>query len=119
MQYRKAGMARMVLLALALVLAGCKDKGEAFVGHWVQVKVKEGKKASSLDIELDDGVFHINYKWHTVFTATEFDETLREKKIEAKAESNNVLTVITKFTQTMKLSGDIISFDNKEFKKVN
>jgi len=47
-------MARMVLLALALLLTGCKDKGEAFVGHWVQVKVKEGKKASSLDIELDE-----------------------------------------------------------------
>ncbi|WP_193432722.1 hypothetical protein [Candidatus Hamiltonella defensa] len=115
MQYQKAGLLGMLLLSVALVLAGCKDKGEAFVGHWVQVGDIE--KPASLDIKFDDGVFHVNYSWHTPFIFKKGDETLRVKKLEAKAESDNVLSLINGFGQTMRLNEGVISFDNAEFKK--
>lgn len=119
MKQKKMWFAVMVLFVLSLCLTGCKDKGAAFVGRWVQVEVKEGKKPSSLDIELDDGVFHVNYSWHVTFVIQEGDETLRTKKLEAKAESENVLSVIAPLNQTMRLNENVISFDNKEFKKIN
>ena len=119
MKYSKVGLLGVIMLSSIFTLTGCKEKGSAFIGHWMQIQVKEDRKPASLDIELDDGVFHVNYSWHTAFVIQEGDETLRTRKLEAKAESDTVLTVITKFNQTMRLNEDVISFDNKEFKKQN
>ncbi|AWK15629.1 hypothetical protein REG_1659 [Candidatus Regiella insecticola LSR1] len=111
MQYRKAGMARMVLLALALLLTGCKDKGKAFVGHWVEITNNE--HPTDMKITYDNGVFHIDKNEYYALGLADY----KLKKLEATAKSDNVLTVMDRFGKTMRLNDGVISFDNAEFKK--
>lgn len=113
MQYRKAGAVGVILFSALLTLTGCKDKGEAFIGNWVEITNSE--HPSGIKITYDNGVYHVDHnKYYPVGLAN-----YRIQKMEASAESDNVLLVINGFGRTMRLNDNVISFDNSEYKKQN
>lgn len=60
-------MKKLVIMAgivsCAVLLSGCKEKGEAFVGHWKAVSTASGNKVrdddSLLTIECKDNTCHV------------------------------------------------------------
>lgn len=111
MQYRKPGFFGIIVFLIAIVLTGCKDKGGGFIGHWVEKT--NNNNPSTIDIAYNDGVFHIDYnKYYSVGLAD-----FKLKKLEAKAESEDVLNIISGMGKTMRLNNGVIDFDNSEFIK--
>lgn len=79
----------VVFLLAILSLAGCKEKGDEFIGTWSRVDDKfDRSKEDILTITRDEKIFHINRK-HWGFTRKYETEKLR-----AQAESDKVLSSI-------------------------
>jgi hypothetical protein len=80
----KKVIAVFAMMVFALV-AGCEsEKGNGFVGHWVEVNGSDAKPMT-LDISYQDNVFHIDEK-KSLF-GKEF-----ESKLEGKADSATTLS---------------------------
>ncbi|WP_234817359.1 hypothetical protein [Candidatus Williamhamiltonella defendens] len=107
MRYQKAGLLGMLLLSVALVLSGCKDKGEAFVGHWVEAS--DNEYPSELTVNYEDGIFHVDRK---AFNSYEY----KLIKLEGKSVSDTVL-MINDEAGSMRLENGKIYYRNSEFVK--
>lgn len=95
--------------ALLALLAGCgSDKGMDFVGSWIEVDTKSTKPAT-LKITYDGEVFHVDEKKLIVGLPV-------ENKLDGKAESDSTLSFMGDMT-TMRLEGDKLQFEGKEFIK--
>lgn len=114
MQKSLKAVLSVVVLGAALLLSGCKDKGAAFIGHWMTTE----EHPSELTITYDEGVYHIDGKTWGVFHAiggARYDVF----KAEGKAESDSVLTVPSQMgNQTARIENSTLFFINREFKKV-
>jgi hypothetical protein len=102
---------RFIIFAGILVIAGCKDKGKDFVGHWADVKEPA---TSYLDITYSDNVYHINVNSIDRF----LDMKPKVIRLEAQAMSESVLTIHTGFGNVdMRLEGDKIFFEQHTYQK--
>lgn len=102
---------RIVALAGLFALAGCKDKGKDFVGHWTDIKDPQN---SSLDITYSDGVYHVDVNSLDRFL------TMKPKvvKLEAQAMSDSVLTIHTGLGNVdMRLEDSKVFFENHTYQK--
>ncbi|QGG79016.1 hypothetical protein [Pseudomonas syringae] len=109
-------MSAVICLVLcAFALSGCgDDKGQGFVGRWTgENKTRMGKPTYVMDISKDGEVFHVNLET----TADLVGYGKKEKalqRLEAKAESDNVLSMAGGLA-TMRMEGNVIYFDNTTY----
>ncbi|WP_456017532.1 hypothetical protein [Pseudomonas fluorescens] len=105
----------VVFIFIAFFVSGCGEgKGEGFVGKWVGKNNERMLKPSYVMIISRDGEnFHVDI-------ATTQDAfgvgkpTTSNRKLEAKAESNTVLSMFGGLA-TMRLEKDTLSFDGTSF----
>jgi hypothetical protein len=100
------------ILALTLALTGCKEepKGQGFVGNWVEVDKKSAKEPPmTLKITYEQGIFHIDEVSYL------FGKSFN-KKLEAKAESDTVLSLFEN-PRTLRLENNSIFYHNKKLVK--
>lgn len=98
---------------IVLSIAGCKDnKGDKFIGKWT---CTDCTYEQSLSISKDDAVFHVDLR--TLRPRTVLDKELVEKvkNLEAKAESDSVLSLINSNSGTLRLENNTIKYDNKTY----
>lgn len=102
---------KFIVLAVALALSGCKDKGEKFIGHWQDVKEPD---TSYLDITYSDKVYHVNVNSLDVF----LDGKPKVIRLEAQAMSDSVLTIHAGLGNVdMRLEDDKIYFEQHIYQK--
>lgn len=99
-----------ITLLSAFLLTGCNDKGKDFVGHWYQENAKN--KPNDINITFSDGVYHINTNMYDPFLL-EYDKT----KLEGKAESDSVLSIIDKMKPTMRLESGKLYYGSSVYMK--
>lgn len=95
-------------------LAGCKEKGEDFIGLWERVDIKAPNSEDTISITLEDGVFHIYRKRRENFNGLHGDYVVDE--VRARAKSENVLTVlggfVPKLDSTFVIRDGVLSTSN-------
>lgn len=102
---------KSLVLVGFIALAGCKDKGKEFVGHWPDVKEPN---TSSLDISYSDNIYHVNVNSIDKF----LDGKPKVIRLEAQAMSDSVLTIHTGLGSVdMRLEGDKIYFEQHVYQK--
>lgn len=112
MQKSLKAIVSVVLLGAALLLTGCKDKGEAFIGHWMTTEAHP----SELTITFDDGMYHVDYKW---WGPGGYAMQYYNDKLEAKAESESVLMTQGLGSKPLRLEKNVLSFHQRDYKKIN
>ena len=106
-------MKKILMVAAALVMvalqAGCdSDRPSSFVGHWVEVK-EEGTPPMTLDISLNERVFHIDEKKNV------FGKNF-ERKLEGTALSDTTLSILGG-ALTMRLENNRLHYSGRELVK--
>lgn len=89
---KKTSLIAALICSALVILSGCKEAGDAFVGKWDRVEKKIPDKEDSIEITREEGVFHITLKHWSPFRGMRGDYVI--DKVQAKAESSNVLAVI-------------------------
>lgn len=100
---KKTSLIAALICSALVILSGCKEAGDAFVGKWDRVEKKIPDKEDSIEITREDGVFHINRTRWSPFKVTQgvsgspFNNRgggYVTERSQARAESENVLAVI-------------------------
>lgn len=102
---------KLAVIAVFVLLVGCKEKGHDFVGHWTNIKEPT---TSYLDISYSDSVYHVN--------VSSLDRYLTMKvqvnRLEAQAMSESVLTIHTGLGNVdMRLENNHIFFEHDVYQK--
>lgn len=103
---------KSVILAAIFCMAGCKDKGQDFIGHW---EGQGSAQRTSLDISYSDGIYHVNYNSPDPVFGTKQETS----KLEGEAMSESVLKIRAPLGEvTMRMEGDIVTLDDHTFRKL-
>ncbi|WP_282677484.1 hypothetical protein [Serratia marcescens] len=100
------------MLSFMFLLNGCEDqKGKGFIGHWYEVT--DAKYPVNINIQLEDGVFHIDE--NRVYPGSPVKGEYSRDKLEAKADSDNVLSGIG---FTMRIENGELKYKDGTYKKM-
>lgn len=107
------------LAITASILSGCgSEKGSAFEGHWVsEAPVASAEQGEIvLDITADQDLYHVDVTKIARNVIQQGDTQEFKSKLEAKAESDSVLSLVGGLV-TMRLQDGKILYEDKEFVK--
>ncbi|HGG6756247.1 TPA: hypothetical protein ACJG9G_004374 [Salmonella enterica subsp. enterica serovar Java] len=108
----------IIALFASFLLSGCNDepKGKDFIGHWYE----EGNQTHPSDIKIsyEDGIYHIDVNRYQTFKIKSDDPDYKINKLEAKAESDSVLSGHgPMFPYTMRLENGKLNVGNETYVK--
>lgn len=122
---RSKKTALFTTLIISLLLSGCKDKGDDFLGKWKSVNPKNERAVVIIDINKNGDIFHIDVENQRPDTFDGKTIKVDHRRLEAKAESDDVLSLINTPSlaasggATLRLENNTISFSKKTFTKMN
>lgn len=108
-------------LIISLLISGCKEKGEEFIGKWKNVNPNNERIVTIIDIKRSGDIYHIDVENQRPDFFDGKSIEVDHKKFEAKAESDDVLSLIgiPIGVKTLRLENNTISFSQKTFSKIN
>lgn len=105
-------VSKFILPCVIAFVAGCGGpSGAGFEGKWVQ---KDSEKPSTLVLHKDGEIYHVDF----TYNSPQLNE-YHTKKIEAKIESDSVLTVVGGGPFSFRLQDGHIYFKDGEYVKTN
>ncbi|EEE2004220.1 hypothetical protein CI266_004630 [Salmonella enterica subsp. enterica serovar Kotte] len=114
----------LAIIIASVLLSGCKDKGEEFIGKWKSVNPRNEKIITTIDIKRSGDIFHIDVENQRPDFFDGKNIAVTHKKFEAKAESEDVLSLINVPNlaafggNTLRLENNTIYFSKDTFNKV-
>ncbi|ENE6639023.1 hypothetical protein ABNR98_004432 [Salmonella enterica] len=118
----------ILFAAVISLLSGCDDKGSKFVGSWECLTCvgKAYTVKQTMDIKKDGDIYHLDiHKYQNTRNNSQDINDAKDKliKLEAKAESDSVLSLIKSpailsNSSTLRIENDKIFFGNDEYSPI-